>query len=156
MINPSLFAHGVIAGIFMCAFPLEHEFKALFFFFLASDETLQSFLSSLSLQLQSIPPYLWFDSLLSPLPINFPILSPSDPTLSEYGPHRLPVSLVCRRLQRLLLLSDPPGQGRRTIPSIPVTSRPRSSAHTAAAAAASDTGPPAGYRPLIARFPALL
>ncbi|XP_067300234.1 DDB1- and CUL4-associated factor 6 isoform X3 [Pseudorasbora parva] len=62
--------------------------------------------------------------------------------LSEYGPHRLPVSLVCRRLQRLLLLSDPPGQGRRTIPSIPVTSSPESSAQQAAAAA-SDANPPA-------------
>ncbi|XP_062312617.1 DDB1- and CUL4-associated factor 6 isoform X2 [Osmerus eperlanus] len=35
-----------------------------------------------------------------------------DPTLSEFGPHRLPVSLVCRRLQRLLLLADPPGTGQ--------------------------------------------
>ncbi|KAJ3592003.1 hypothetical protein NHX12_007133 [Muraenolepis orangiensis] len=32
-------------------------------------------------------------------------------TPSEYGPHRLPVSLVCRRLQRLLQLAEPPGQG---------------------------------------------
>lgn len=84
------------------------------------------------------------------------LLSPSDPTLSEYGPRRLPVSLVCRRLQRLLLLSDPPGQGRRTIPSLPVTSRPESSAQQAAAAAASDAGPPAGYYPHIACIPALL
>ncbi|KAL0963528.1 hypothetical protein UPYG_G00307590 [Umbra pygmaea] len=36
----------------------------------------------------------------------------SEATLSEYGPHRLPVSLVCRRLQRLLLLADPPGQSQ--------------------------------------------
>ncbi|XP_026073594.1 DDB1- and CUL4-associated factor 6-like isoform X3 [Carassius auratus] len=54
--------------------------------------------------------------------------------LSEYGPRRLPVSLVCRRLQRLLLLSDPPGQGRRSVPSVPVTSSPESSAQQAAAA----------------------
>ncbi|KAG9271085.1 DDB1- and CUL4-associated factor 6 isoform X2 [Astyanax mexicanus] len=37
----------------------------------------------------------------------------TEAVLSEYGPHRLPVSLVCRRLQRLLLLADPPGQGQR-------------------------------------------
>ncbi|XP_059896224.1 DDB1- and CUL4-associated factor 6 isoform X1 [Gadus macrocephalus] len=30
---------------------------------------------------------------------------------SEFGPHRLPISLVCRRLQRLLQLAEPPGQG---------------------------------------------
>ncbi|XP_058247485.1 DDB1- and CUL4-associated factor 6 isoform X2 [Hemibagrus wyckioides] len=38
----------------------------------------------------------------------------AEPVLSEYGPRRLPVSLVCRRLQRLLLLADPPGQGQRS------------------------------------------
>ncbi|KAB5577057.1 hypothetical protein PHYPO_G00205600 [Pangasianodon hypophthalmus] len=38
----------------------------------------------------------------------------TEPVLSEYGPRRLPVSLVCRRLQRLLLLADPPGQGQRS------------------------------------------
>ncbi|MEQ2264737.1 hypothetical protein XENORESO_017973, partial [Xenotaenia resolanae] len=37
----------------------------------------------------------------------------SEPALSEFGPHRLPISLVCRRLQRLLRLADPPGQGQR-------------------------------------------
>ncbi|XP_014029796.1 DDB1- and CUL4-associated factor 6 isoform X3 [Salmo salar] len=36
----------------------------------------------------------------------------TEAALSEYGPHRLPVSLVCRRLQRLLLLADPPGQSQ--------------------------------------------
>ncbi|XP_061142526.1 DDB1- and CUL4-associated factor 6 isoform X1 [Syngnathus typhle] len=41
----------------------------------------------------------------------------SETALSEYGPHRLPISLVCRRLQRLLRLADPPGQGRRAAPS---------------------------------------
>ncbi|KAF3843455.1 hypothetical protein F7725_002304 [Dissostichus mawsoni] len=35
------------------------------------------------------------------------------PALSEYGPRRLPISLVCRRLQRLLRLADPPGMGPR-------------------------------------------
>ncbi|TSL16037.1 DDB1- and CUL4-associated factor 6 [Bagarius yarrelli] len=39
---------------------------------------------------------------------------PTEPVLSEFGPRRLPVSLVCRRLQRLLLLADPPGQGQRS------------------------------------------
>ncbi|KAF7709483.1 DDB1- and CUL4-associated factor 6 isoform X1 [Silurus meridionalis] len=38
----------------------------------------------------------------------------TEPVLSEYGPRRLPVSLVCRRLQRLLLLADPPGQSQRS------------------------------------------
>ncbi|KAG1970330.1 DDB1- and CUL4-associated factor 6 isoform X3 [Pimephales promelas] len=81
----------------------------------------------------------------TPTPLATPTPS-REAALSEYGPHRLPVSLVCRRLQRLLLLNDPPGQGRRTMPSIPVTSSPGSSAHpapAAAAAAASDTSPPA-------------
>ncbi|XP_030283575.1 DDB1- and CUL4-associated factor 6 isoform X3 [Sparus aurata] len=41
----------------------------------------------------------------------------SEPALSEYGPHRLPISLVCRRLQRLLRLADPPGRGPRAAPS---------------------------------------
>ncbi|XP_057707823.1 DDB1- and CUL4-associated factor 6 isoform X2 [Corythoichthys intestinalis] len=41
----------------------------------------------------------------------------TESALSEYGPHRLPISLVCRRLQRLLRLADPPGQGRRAAPS---------------------------------------
>ncbi|XP_077392282.1 DDB1- and CUL4-associated factor 6 isoform X2 [Festucalex cinctus] len=41
----------------------------------------------------------------------------SETALSEYGPHRLPISLVCRRLQRLLRLADPPGQGRRAASS---------------------------------------
>ncbi|KTF93691.1 hypothetical protein cypCar_00002727 [Cyprinus carpio] len=76
---------------------------------------------------------------LSPIP-SILLFSPSDPTLSEYGPRRLPVSLVCRRLQRLLLLSDPPGQGRRSVPSVPATSSTESSAQQTAAA---DTGPPA-------------
>ncbi|KAK1797836.1 hypothetical protein P4O66_008187 [Electrophorus voltai] len=38
----------------------------------------------------------------------------TEAVLSEYGPRRLPVSLVCRRLQRLLLLADPPGQGQHS------------------------------------------
>uniref|UniRef100_A0A669F6H6 Ddb1 and cul4 associated factor 6 n=1 Tax=Oreochromis niloticus TaxID=8128 RepID=A0A669F6H6_ORENI len=52
----------------------------------------------------------------------------SEPTLSEYGPHRLPISLVCRRLQRLLRLADPPGRGRRAAPSSSSSSPSSSSA----------------------------
>ncbi|XP_012693023.2 DDB1- and CUL4-associated factor 6 isoform X1 [Clupea harengus] len=55
--------------------------------------------------------------------------------LSEYGPRRLPVSLICRRLQRLLLLADPPGQSPRGGPEPPPDERP--------AGAAADIAPPA-------------
>ncbi|KAF7215619.1 DDB1- and CUL4-associated factor 6 isoform X2 [Nothobranchius furzeri] len=54
------------------------------------------------------------DTTRTPTPTATPI---SEPALSEYGQHRLPISLVCRRLQRLLRLADPPRQGQRTIPS---------------------------------------
>ncbi|XP_034041817.1 DDB1- and CUL4-associated factor 6 isoform X2 [Thalassophryne amazonica] len=57
----------------------------------------------------------------------------SDPALSEYGPHRLPISLVCRRLQRLLRLADPPGQGQRAASSSTATPE-RQSQRTPAAA----------------------
>ncbi|XP_071395371.1 DDB1- and CUL4-associated factor 6 isoform X2 [Centroberyx affinis] len=63
----------------------------------------------------------------------------SDPALSEYGPHRLPVSLVCRRLQRLLLLADPPGQGARTSTSSPTA--PERQSQRAATTAAAETRP---------------
>ncbi|KAJ4921168.1 hypothetical protein JOQ06_022276 [Pogonophryne albipinna] len=46
------------------------------------------------------------------------------PALSEYGPRRLPISLVCRRLQRLLRLADPPGMGPRAMQ--PLTDSPSS------------------------------
>ncbi|XP_013872996.1 DDB1- and CUL4-associated factor 6 [Austrofundulus limnaeus] len=65
----------------------------------------------------------------------------SEPALSEYGPHRLPISLVCRRLQRLLRLADPPGQGQRAAPSTSSSSsaaserQPQRRANSAAAAA---------------------
>ncbi|KAL6484969.1 hypothetical protein MHYP_G00070140 [Metynnis hypsauchen] len=64
----------------------------------------------------------------------------TEPVLSEYGPHRLPVSLVCRRLQRLLLLADPPGQGQR---SASRTSRASgaSSSESPAQGPAADTSP---------------
>lgn len=65
---------------------------------------------------------------------------------SEYGPHRLPISLVCRRLQRLLQLADPPGRGPRARPSssaAPVTQTQRS----ATAAAGADSQPHTGYLP---------
>ncbi|XP_017265730.1 DDB1- and CUL4-associated factor 6 isoform X1 [Kryptolebias marmoratus] len=66
----------------------------------------------------------------------------SEPALSEYGPHRLPISLVCRRLQRLLRLADPPGLGQRAAPSTSSSSsaasqrQPQRRATSAAAAAA--------------------
>lgn len=67
----------------------------------------------------------------------------SEPALSEYGPHRLPISLVCRRLQRLLRLADPPGRGRRAAPSSSSAAPERQSqrAATSAAAAAAETPP---------------
>ncbi|XP_024919823.1 DDB1- and CUL4-associated factor 6 isoform X3 [Cynoglossus semilaevis] len=70
--------------------------------------------------------------------------STSEPALSEHGPQRIPISLVCRRLQRLLRLADPPGQGQRVARS----SSPSSSSsaaierHSQRAAAAVETQPP--------------
>ncbi|XP_068602891.1 DDB1- and CUL4-associated factor 6 isoform X2 [Brachionichthys hirsutus] len=60
---------------------------------------------------------------------------PSEPALSEYGPHRLPISLVCRRLQRLLRLADPPGRGPRASP--PSSAAPERQPQRAAAAGAT-------------------
>lgn len=76
-------------------------------------------------------------------------LSSSAP-LSEYGPHRLPISLVCRRLQRLLRLADPPGRGRRAAPSSAASSAApeRQSQRAATSAAAAETQPHTGYPPL--------
>ncbi|XP_008273781.1 DDB1- and CUL4-associated factor 6 isoform X2 [Stegastes partitus] len=70
----------------------------------------------------------------------------SEPALSEYGPHRLPISLVCRRLQRLLRLADPPGQGQGAAPSSSSSSSsaaPERQSQRAAtsAAAAAETQP---------------
>ncbi|XP_028969242.1 DDB1- and CUL4-associated factor 6 isoform X2 [Esox lucius] len=59
---------------------------------------------------------------------------------SEYGPHRLPVSLVCRRLQRLLLLADPPGQSQS--PSTTTAASGSQSRGAADVAAATETAPP--------------
>ncbi|XP_075870648.1 DDB1- and CUL4-associated factor 6 isoform X3 [Nelusetta ayraudi] len=60
----------------------------------------------------------------------------SEPALSEYGPHRLPISLVCRRLQRLLQLADPPGRGpRASAPPSAATERPGQRPSTVGAAA---------------------
>ncbi|XP_077946381.1 DDB1- and CUL4-associated factor 6 isoform X2 [Gasterosteus aculeatus] len=72
--------------------------------------------------------------------------STSEPALSEYGPHRLPISLVCRRLQRLLRLADPPGQGQRAARSSPPSSSSSSPAATerqsqGAATTAAETQP---------------
>ncbi|XP_067371359.1 DDB1- and CUL4-associated factor 6 isoform X2 [Channa argus] len=58
----------------------------------------------------------------------------SEPALSEYGPHRLPISLVCRRLQRLLRLADPPGQGQRVAASTADPERQSQRASTSATA----------------------
>ncbi|XP_074515054.1 DDB1- and CUL4-associated factor 6 isoform X1 [Sebastes fasciatus] len=69
----------------------------------------------------------------------------SEPALSEYGPHRLPISLVCRRLQRLLRLADPPGQGQRAARSSSSSSSssaaPERQSQRAATAAAAETQP---------------
>ncbi|XP_072542339.1 DDB1- and CUL4-associated factor 6 isoform X3 [Salminus brasiliensis] len=67
----------------------------------------------------------------------------TEPVLSEYGPHRLPVSLVCRRLQRLLLLADPPGQGLRSA-SRASRAPGASSSESPAQGSAAETSPPAG------------
>lgn len=66
---------------------------------------------------------------------------------SEYGPHRLPISLVCRRLQRLLQLADPPGRGPRARPSSSATPD-RQSQRAATAAAAAETQAQTGYPPM--------
>ncbi|XP_042282026.1 DDB1- and CUL4-associated factor 6 isoform X2 [Thunnus maccoyii] len=65
----------------------------------------------------------------------------SEPALSEYGPHRLPISLVCRRLQRLLRLADPPRQGQRATTSSSSAASERQSQRAAAAAATTETRP---------------
>ncbi|XP_028993204.1 DDB1- and CUL4-associated factor 6 isoform X2 [Betta splendens] len=65
----------------------------------------------------------------------------SEPALSEYGPHRLPISLVCRRLQRLLRLADPPGQGQRAAPSSSSEASERQSQRAATSAAAETDSP---------------
>ncbi|XP_024244976.1 DDB1- and CUL4-associated factor 6 isoform X3 [Oncorhynchus tshawytscha] len=61
-------------------------------------------------------------------------------TLSEYGPNRLPVSLVCRRLQRLLLLADPPGQSQTPSSTAATEIQSRGAA---AVGASTETPPPA-------------
>lgn len=73
-------------------------------------------------------------------------------SLSEYGPHRLPISLVCRRLQRLLRLADPPGRGPRAAPSSSAAPE-RQSQRASTAAAAAETQPRTGYPPLRAPHP---
>ncbi|KAI3356358.1 hypothetical protein L3Q82_017574, partial [Scortum barcoo] len=66
----------------------------------------------------------------------------SEPALSEYGPHRLPISLVCRRLQRLLRLAgDPPGQGQRAGPSSSSSSSSAAPERRSQRAAAAETRP---------------
>lgn len=65
---------------------------------------------------------------------------------SEYGPHRLPISLVCRRLQRLLQLADPPGRAPRARPSSSATPV-RQTQRATSAAAGAETQPHTGYHP---------
>ncbi|XP_032423278.1 DDB1- and CUL4-associated factor 6 isoform X1 [Xiphophorus hellerii] len=63
----------------------------------------------------------------------------SEPALSEYSPHRLPISLVCRRLQRLLRLADPPGLGQRATASTSSAASERRATSAAAASASAAT-----------------
>ncbi|XP_041662589.1 DDB1- and CUL4-associated factor 6 isoform X2 [Cheilinus undulatus] len=79
------------------------------------------------------------DSTGTPTPTPTPT---SEPPLSEYGPHRLPISLVCRRLQRLLRLADPPGRGQRAAPSSSSSSSAAPERQSAADAAAAETQTP--------------
>lgn len=73
-------------------------------------------------------------------------------SLSEYGPHRLPISLVCRRLQRLLQLADPPGRGPRAAPP-PSAAAERQAQRPSTVGAAAETQPRTGYPPLRAPQP---
>lgn len=93
-------------------------------------------------------------SSVSPLIVHSLSLS-SSASLSEYGPHRLPISLVCRRLQRLLRLADPPEQGQRVAPSSSSEAPERQTrrAATSTAAPAAETQPCTGYPPLCAPHP---
>ncbi|XP_028846847.1 DDB1- and CUL4-associated factor 6 isoform X2 [Denticeps clupeoides] len=72
-------------------------------------------------------------------PTPTPTPSTTEAALSEYGLHRLPISLVCRRLQRLLLLADPPGPSARRDPAAPRREPPSGAAAATAAPADSPT-----------------
>lgn len=78
--------------------------------------------------------------------LTLPLFLSSSASSSEYGPHRLPISLVCRRLQRLLQLADPPGRGPRARPSSSAPPERQTGGGTAAAAGA-ETQPHTGYPP---------
>ncbi|CAL9690069.1 unnamed protein product [Knipowitschia caucasica] len=65
-------------------------------------------------------------------------------SLSEYGPHRLPISLVCRRLQRLLRLADPPGMSRRAVAAAAAAAAPSAVERQAERSAADQRPPSAG------------
>ncbi|XP_070693989.1 DDB1- and CUL4-associated factor 6 isoform X2 [Pempheris klunzingeri] len=81
------------------------------------------------------------DTTATPTPTPTPTPT-SEPALSEYGPHRLPISLVCRRLQRLLRLADPPGRGQQAATSSSPAAPERQSQRAATtAAAAAETRP---------------
>lgn len=105
------------------------------FFFYLPDSLLPTLLPS------SRPPLILLIVLHSP--------SSSFASLSEYGPHRLPISLVCRRLQRLLRLADPPGRGPRAAP----TSSADPERQPQRASTAAETQPRTGY-PLPSALPA--
>lgn len=102
-------------------------------FFYLPDSLLPTLLSS------SPPPLILLIVLHSP--------SSSFASLSEYGPHRLPISLVCRRLQRLLRLADPPGRGPRAAPSSSADPE-RQPQRASTAATTAETQPRTGYPPL--------
>ncbi|XP_047456947.1 DDB1- and CUL4-associated factor 6 isoform X2 [Mugil cephalus] len=68
-----------------------------------------------------------------------PATPTSERALSEYGPHRLPISLVCRRLQRLLRLADPPGQGQRAGPASSSSSSSSSSTSSSSSSSTSSS-----------------
>ncbi|XP_034742149.1 DDB1- and CUL4-associated factor 6 isoform X3 [Etheostoma cragini] len=83
------------------------------------------------------------DTARTPTLSSTPTPTPTpEPTLSEYGPNRLPISIVCRRLQRLLRLGDPPGQGQQAARSSSSAAPERQSER--AATAAAEMHPPTG------------
>lgn len=111
-------------------------------------EPLKQQLHFLFLQPPVVPLCLSAPHLL-PLSVSWPLIPVSvapSASLSEYGPHRLPISLVCRRLQRLLRLADPPGQGQRAAaPSTSERQSQRGATPAAAAATAAPNQPLTGY-----------
>lgn len=124
-----LYSSGSLTSL---SFPSASSCPPPFFFYLP-DSLLPTLLSS------SRPPLILLIVLHSP--------SSSFASLSEYGPHRLPISLVCRRLQRLLRLADPPGRGPRAAPSSSADPE-RQPQRASTAATTAETQPRTGYPPL--------